>query len=228
MVATTIPSDRQRLPRFDRLERVVHWVNATLFLTVMATGLALYGGPVSTMVGRRVLMKNIHVAAGVLLPLPILFGLVLRSGRQLRADVRALSRWDAADRGWWRRSTRPRVRLGKFNPGQKANATFVGASIVVMLATGSIMRWYEPFSNDWRTGATFAHDWFALAIYITVAGHILFALADREALGAMVKGWVPSHWARAKRPRWYEEVTGESATGTGPVDSVGDLVARPD
>ena len=52
-----------------------------------------------------------------------------------------------------------------------------------MLGTGSIMKWFEPFPLDWRTGATFVHDWFALGIWIAVVGHILFALRDPDALG---------------------------------------------
>ena len=55
------------MARFDRTERIVHWANATLFLVLIATGAALYAGPVSTLVGRRVLMKNIHVYTGLLL-----------------------------------------------------------------------------------------------------------------------------------------------------------------
>ena len=62
------------MPRFDRTERIVHWANATLFLVLIATGAALYAGPVSTLVGRRVLMKNIHVYSGLLLPIPVLAG----------------------------------------------------------------------------------------------------------------------------------------------------------
>ena len=103
--------------------------------------------------------------------------------------------------------------LGKFNPGQKLNATFVAASIVVMLATGSIMHWFEPFSDDWRTGATFVHDWFALGIGLSAAGHIAFALADPDALRGMVRGWVPRAWAQAKRPRWYAEVDASRRRG---------------
>ena len=36
------------------------------------------------------------------------------------------------------------VRLGKFNPGQKLNAAFIAGAAIVMLATGSIMKWFEP------------------------------------------------------------------------------------
>ena len=113
--------------------------------------------------------------------------------------------------------------LGKFHPGQKLNATFVAASIVVMLATGSTMHWFEHFSDDWRTGATFVHDWFALGIGLSAAGHIAFALSDPDAFGGMVRGWVPRKWAQAKRARWLAEVDAESGDRG---DAVGDVVAR--
>ena len=76
---------------------MVHWANATLFLVLIATGAALYAGPVSTLVGRRVLVKNIHVYSGLLLPIPVLAGLLLRSGAAFRADFRRLSRWEVSD-----------------------------------------------------------------------------------------------------------------------------------
>jgi formate dehydrogenase subunit gamma len=196
---------QQRVPRFDRTERIVHWANATLFLVLIATGAALYAGPVSTLVGRRVLMKNIHVYTGLLLPIPVLAGLLLRSGAAFRADFRRLSRWDAEDRGWWRPSKRPNVELGKFNPGQKLNAVFILAAIPVMLGTGIIMRWFEPFPLDWRTGATFVHDWFAIGLFVAVLGHIGLACADPDALRGITRGWVTATWARTKRPRWYAE-----------------------
>jgi formate dehydrogenase subunit gamma len=223
------------VPRFDATERIVHWCSALLFLVLLATGAALYAGPVSTLVGRRTLVKNVHVYAGLLLPLPVLAGLVLRSGRQLRADVRRLSRWDREDRIWLRRSTRSRAELGKFNPGQKLNATFIGAAIVVMLATGSIMRWFEPFPDEWRTGATFVHDWFAFGIGLSALGHIILALSDRDALRGMVRGSVSPQWARVKRPRWYAELRSPlPSSGSAPADpagttgTIGDLVARPE
>ena len=216
----------QRILRFDRTERVVHWCNATLFLVLLFTGAALYVAPLSTLVAHRTLVKTIHVYSGLLLPVPIVLGLVLRSGAHFRADVSRLNRWTNDDRFWLRhsfsqRALRNRAQLGKFNPGQKLNAAFIGASIVVMLGTGSIMRWFEPFPDDWRTGATFVHDWFFLALVVVITGHILFALADPQSLRAIVRGWVTEHWARSKAPVWFEEVTSSGEART-PADAFGD------
>ena len=209
MVATTArhPDGRVRLPRFAPAVRALHWVNATLFLVLLATAAVLYVGPLSAAVGRRELVRQIHVYTGLALPLPFLVAYAGRWRNGLRSDVRALNRWDAHDRRWLRSFGRdPFVRLGKFNPGQKLNAAFVAGSIPVMLGTGSIMHWFGLFPVDWRTGATFVHDWIAIGLFLVVTGHVLKALSDPDALRGLVRGWVWADWARRERPRWYEEV----------------------
>jgi formate dehydrogenase subunit gamma len=201
----------KRILRFDRVERTVHWTNATLFLVLIFTGASLKIAALSTFVAHRHLVKDIHVYTGLLLPVPLVLGLLVPAGRQLRTDVGRLNRWSHDDRRWWSPSTRQQVQLGKFNPGQKLNAVFVAATIVVMLMTGSIMRWFEPFPNSWRTGATFVHDSTWLALIIVITGHILFALADRESLWSMLRGHVSSAWARRERPVWWAEVVSADA-----------------
>jgi formate dehydrogenase gamma subunit len=202
------------LPRFDFLERIVHWTNAILFSILMATASVLYVPPVSAIVGRRELVKTIHVYAGLLLPFPVLLGIVW--GRRFRDDLRRLNRWIADDMAWlrarqWKAGrSGGGVRLGKFNPGQKFNAAFTGGAIVLMLATGSIMRWYKPWPLRWRTGATFVHDWVAIALVVTITGHILFAIRDADSLRAMWRGGKISRaWARRHAPRWLEEIDAE-------------------
>jgi formate dehydrogenase subunit gamma len=194
------------LLRFDRVERTLHWVNATLFGILMLTGAALYAGPISVLVGNRLIVRNLHVYSGLLLPVPLLVAVVSRRGARLRADLGRLNRWSHDDARWFRRAQRKQVELGKFNPGQKLNAAFIGGAGVVMLATGSIMHWFEPFPIDWRTGATFVHDWFALGIWIAVLGHVFFALRDGDALDSMIGGTVPASWARKHAPLWYREL----------------------
>jgi formate dehydrogenase subunit gamma len=214
-----------QVPRFDRVERVVHWVTATLMLTLLATGFSLYVGPLSTLVGRRNLVRTIHVYSGLLLPIPVLIAIAMRAGAELRADLGRLNRWTRDDRAWWSRRRRAGVQLGKFNPGQKLNATFIGAAMVVMLMTGSIMRWFEPFSDSWRQGATFVHDWFAIGLLFAITGHILLAFRDPDALNGMVHGWVKPSWAKAERPRWFNQISAESTRSDGPA---GDAGARAD
>ena len=184
------------LVRFDRAERIVHWTTAALFGVLMLPGAALYAGPVSQLVGRRELVRTIHVMAGLALPLPLFVGVIGRWGRSLRGDLGRINRWSTD---------------GKFNTGQKANATFLGAAIVVMLATGSMMKWFDAFPTDWRTGATFVHDWFALGIWLSVIGHVFLAFRDPVVLHGMRHGTVTARWARTERPRWFEEQTGTTA-----------------
>ena len=223
MVATTTqPAERRQLLRFDAAERALHWVNATLFLVVMGTAAILYVGGLSAAVGRRELIRQIHVWCGIALPVPVLVALAGRWGRGFRADISRLNRWTKDDRRWFRSFGRdPYVQLGKFNPGQKLNASFIAGVIVVMVCTGSVMNWFHYFPVDWRTGATFVHDWVAVILFFVVVGHIGIALADPESLGSMLRGPVDASWARERRPRWYEEETGSDAKG----DVVGGQVA---
>lgn len=195
--------------RFDRTERWLHWANAALFLILLATGMILYIGPLSAAVGRRVLVKDVHVIAGVLLPAPLLVAYAGRWRTGLRRDVRRLARWSTDDRRWLTSlGRRGRTSMGKFNAGQKLNAIFVAGCIPLMLATGVIMRWFEPFPLDWRTGATFVHDWLALVLLAVVIGHILKALAEPVALRAMRTGTVPAVHAERHHPRWWHEIEG--------------------
>jgi formate dehydrogenase subunit gamma len=199
------PKDVGRLDRFTVAERWLHWTTALLVLTCAVTGLVLYVGELSAYVGRRNLVKDIHVLTGLLMPVPLLAAYAGRWRTAVRQDVRTLARWSPADRRWLRSlGRRASHQVGKFNAGQKANAAFVAGMIPVMLATGSIMRWFEPFPLSWRTGATFVHDWTAVATWVIVAGHILVALSRPSALRSMVVGWVPARWAAHHHPSWAE------------------------
>lgn len=194
--------------RFDRTERWLHWVNAALVGVLVVTGAVLYWGELASVVGRRTLFRDLHVLAGVALPVPFLIALPGRTGRALRRDLGALNRFSGDDIRWLRsRGGDPTVRLGKFNPGQKLNTAFVGAALVTLLATGLVLRFFSPFPLSWRTGATFIHDWTALALGVAVTAHVLLALSDPDALRGMVSGRVPDRWARRKRPRWYDDAS---------------------
>ncbi|MBO0729492.1 MAG: cytochrome b/b6 domain-containing protein [Acidimicrobiaceae bacterium] len=213
MVATT--RQPERVPRFDRVERALHWTNAILVAILVATAAVLYFEPLVRLVGRRALIEDIHVYTGLALPVPVIASLCGRWGRALRADLRRLNRWTAEDRQWLgattkgrdhRRWLRERLAIGKFNAGQKLNAAFVAGALLVLLGTGVILRWPNFWPLSWRTGATFVHDYLAVALVVVIVGHMMFALRDPDALGSMVRGWIPRSWARDHASAWLDEL----------------------
>lgn len=230
MAATTRPRSApvaSLLVRFDFVERVVHWVNAVLFGVLILTGAALYLEPIGALIGRRALVEEIHLYAGLGLPAPVILALCGPWGRSLRADLARFNRWTATDRRWMRAVLRSRperrrqmaeLRVGKFNAGQKLNAAFLAGAGLVMLGTGVIMRWYRPWPLDWRTGATFVHDWLALAVGVTIIGHVIMAVRDRDALRSMVTGTISVAWAKRHAASWLPgdesspKTTGNSLT----------------
>lgn len=183
MAATTIRPEVERR-RFDAVERFLHWTMAALVLTLLFTGASLYVGPLSTLVGRRELVKTVHVVAGLSLPVPFLLAFAGPWAARLRADVRLLNRWDDDDVRWLR-TVGHDGGGARFNAGQKLNAAFVAGALTVMLLTGAVLKWYAPFPDDWRTGATFVHDWTFLALTVVVVAHVVVALRHPESLAAM-------------------------------------------
>lgn len=191
------------LVRFTRAERWVHTATAALMGICIVTALILYVGPIAVAVGRRATVEQIHVIAGLALPVPLILGYLSRS---VREDVRRLSRFIPGDSAWLRSRNRRTAGLpvDKFNAGQKLNASFTTGAILVMWLTGIVMRFANSFSVTWRTGATFVHDWLFYAILVVVIGHIYMASKDREARRGMRHGVVDEDWARREHPAWAE------------------------
>lgn len=210
-----------RILRFDAVQRAAHWANALLFAILIVTALPLYFGSIERVVGRHVLIAEIHLWAGVAVPVPIAISLVGPWGRRMRADFRRFNRWTRDEIRWLRSFGwhAPQV-TDKYNPGQKLNAIFVGAAIVVMLGTGAMLKWFSLFPVSWRTGATFVHEVLAFVIVADIVGHICFALYQREALRSMVLGWVTPKWAAKHAPGWLAEQSAsadvETAAPPGP------------
>jgi formate dehydrogenase subunit gamma len=201
--------------RFSRVERLVHQSVAVLMLTTIATAAILYNGFLAVPVGHRRIVKLIHVYSGYALLVPIVVGV---GSAAYRADLRRLNRFSPADWRWLRSRTRRdgSIPVGKFNAGQKLNAALSTGGIIVMALTGTVMFFPDAVRLSWRTGASFVHDWFALAIGLLVSGHITYAMRDRESRRGMRTGLVSTGWAQAHHPDWAAELEGRPpGTGTG-------------
>ncbi|MFE9094742.1 cytochrome b/b6 domain-containing protein [Streptomyces sp. NPDC007264] len=193
-----------RVRRFTRAERWVHRATAALMGVCVVTAACLYIPALAELVGRRELVVRLHEWAGLLLPVPVLAGLVSRA---FRADLGHLNRWGPHDRVWLRaalrrdhrRASRP---AGKFNAGQKTYAAWIAGATLVMLGTGLLMWFTHLAPLVWRTSATFVHDWLALTIGVVVAGHVGMALGDPEARRGLRTGLVSRAWAEREHPLW--------------------------
>jgi formate dehydrogenase subunit gamma len=205
------------VPRFSRAERMIHRATAILMTTCILTAAVLYNGSISIMVGHRHLVELIHVYCGFALPVPMLLGILSFA---YRADLRRLGRFTPADRRWLRTRNRRdgTIAVGKFNAGQKLNASLSSGSILVLLGTGVLMYFVRLAPLPWRSGATFVHDWFSLALGLLVVGHVIFALKDPEARHGMRTGSVSRSWARTEHAGWLHDL--ESAEATEPAAEV--------
>ena len=178
--------------RFSRTERTLHWVNATGFFLLLATGLILYLPRLSILVGRRPLIKDIHLWGGIgwisSLAIVILLGDrsgILRTARDLE-----------------------RLEPSRFNVGQKVNALLSAAFALLFLASGLLL-WFGERDTRFRFASTvLLHDGLLYLSLILLAGHLYLAVihpATRHSLRGMTLGSVRTDWAREHHQKWHGE-----------------------
>jgi formate dehydrogenase subunit gamma len=194
--------------RFAVSSRWVHGLTGTFMIVCILTAAILYNGSLAVMVGHRYLVEQIHVYSGFALPVAPLAGIVSRAYRN---DVRRLNRFTSRDWTWLRSHTRRdgTIEVGKFNAGQKLNASLSAGSIATLLLSGTVMYFTKLTPLPWRSGATFVHDWFALGVGLLVVGHIFMASKDPHAMTGIRTGRVPLRWARKEHAGWAREIAGE-------------------
>jgi formate dehydrogenase subunit gamma len=188
---TATPPER-RLPRFGRTERTLHWVHAAAFLVLLGSGLCLYLPSLAELVGRRPLLKSIHIYTAVAWAVAIVVVVAFGDRRALRATVRELDRLDSS----------------RLNVGQKLNA-IVTAAFAILFGVSGLFLWYGERDTRFRLpGALLVHDWLMDVSLVLFAGHLFLSLIyprTRHALSGMTRGWVDEDWARTHHPEWAAE-----------------------
>jgi len=188
--------------RFSRTERAVHWVHASAFLVLLGSGLALYLPSLATEIGRRPLVKDVHLFTALAWAIALLAVVALGDRRGLRATTRELDVFDADDRRWL---LGRHVRQGRFNAGQKLNAAFT-AAFAVLLAVSGVLLWLGERDTRFRFDSTIVlHDVVAYLSVALLAGHLYLAVihpSTRHALRGMTVGTVREDWAREHHAKW--------------------------
>jgi len=189
--------------RFSRTERTLHWANATVFFVLLASGLVLYLPSLSVLVGRRPLVKDVHFWYGIAW-IPLLVLVVLAGDRRgIVRTARELDRFDRDD-GRWLAGRRPAPQ-GRFNAGQKVNATLTAAFTVLFLVSGLLL-WLGECDTRFRFASTVVlHDGLMYAALALLVGHLYLAVihpATRHALRGITIGTVSEDWARRHHAKW--------------------------
>jgi len=189
--------------RFSRTERALHWVNAAGFFVLLASGLVLYLPTLSAQVGRRPLVKDIHFWAGIGWVCALLLVALLGDRRGLLRTAREVDRFDREDVAWLR--LRRPAPQGRFNAGQKVNASLT-AAFFVLFAVSGLLLWLGERDTRFRFASTVVlHDGLLYASLALLVGHLYLAVihpATRHALRGMVLGTVREDWAAEHHPRW--------------------------
>jgi formate dehydrogenase subunit gamma len=203
------PPER-RLARFGRTERAVHWVHASAFLVLLATGLCLYLPSLAELVGRRPLFKSIHIYTAIAWAVALVLVVALGDRRALRRTAREIDRFDADDRRWLRTRRAPQ---GRLNAGQKLNAIVTAAFAILFSVTGFFL-WYGERDTRFRLpAALLVHDWLMDVSLVLFAGHLFLAVIypkTRHSLNGITRGWVDEEWALEHHRTWAEQAREEA------------------
>jgi formate dehydrogenase subunit gamma len=203
-------SDAAYIRRFSRTERSVHWIHASAFFVLLASGLVLYVPALGELVARRPLVKDVHLwtAAAWLVALALV--VVLGDRRGLRRTLAELDAFDDDDRRWLRRGKAPQ---GRFNAGQKLNVALT-AAFAFLFAVSGLLLWYGERDTRFRFDSTILlHDGLMYLSLVLLVGHLYLALIHpktRHALRGITRGDVRRDWALEHHRKW---VDGERGPG---------------
>jgi formate dehydrogenase subunit gamma len=198
----------RRLARFTRTERAVHWIHATAFLILLGSGLCLYLPSLAETVGRRPLLKSIHVYTAVAWAVALVLVVIVGDRAALRRTVHEIDMFDGDDRRWL---SGRRARSGRLNAGQKLNAILTAVFAILFAVTGFFL-WYGERDTRFRLpAALLVHDWLMYASLVLFLGHLYLALVHhttRHALNGITRGWVREDWARRHHAKWADAQAG--------------------
>ena len=110
----------------------------------------------SILIGRRPLLKDLHVYTAVAWIVALALVVVLGDRRRLRQTLHELDEFDGDDLLWLRAQPRPQ---GRFNAGQKVNAALTAAFALLFAVSGSLL-WLGERDHRFRFASTILlHDW---------------------------------------------------------------------
>ncbi len=194
------PKGNDRVHRFGRTERLLHWWIVLLFGLALLTGVAMGDEAESGS------LLRLHIGSVVFIGIGIVVALTFGDAVAILRSAKELFIFDRTDISFLVTTVRHpghvgHTHWGKFNIGQKVLAWSLLGSLAAVIVTGI---------NSWSAGegASGPHA-AAVVVTLTLLGaHIFMAVINpttRPALPGMIIGHVRRSWAAEHHPAWLED-----------------------
>ena len=196
------------IQRYNKAERVNHWIVAGCFVLLAISGLAFFYPAffwLTGVFGTPQLARIIHPFVGVVMFLGffIQFFRYWKYNLMEKEDVKWLTSVGQILKGEEVGDT------GKYNAGQKIMFWLMTVCMLTLLATGFIA-WRPYFADMFPIPviriALLLHAVSALVLIAGIIVHVYAAIWIKGTIRAMVEGVVTQAWAKAHHPRWYREI----------------------
>ena len=205
------------VPRFNAVERTVHWFTASAFIVLALTGLnvtfgryvllPVVGPDIFSTVSLWFKYAHNYVAFAFMIGLALMFVMWIAHNMPNRYDVQ----WIVSGGGLFTRGSHPPAR--KFNAGQKIVFWSVIIGGVALSITGVYMLFPFLFGDiHTQQLMTVLHAIFGVMLIAVIIAHIYIGTLGMEgAWDAMGTGRVDENWAREHHSVWYAELKGQPA-----------------
>lgn len=201
------------IQRYNKSERVNHWVVAGCFVLLAISGLGFFYPAffwLTHVFGSPQLARIVHPFVGVVM----FVGFFIQFFRYWKSNL--LNKDDIQ----WLKSVKIILmggelgNTGKYNGGQKMMFWLMTACVLLLLITG-VVAWRPYFAEMFPIPiirlALLLHACAALVLIAGIIVHVYAAIWVNGTIRAMVEGVVTQAWAKKHHPKWYQEVMDKKA-----------------
>lgn len=200
------------IERFSTSDRVLHWIVAASFFTLLLSGLGLYsrlftgyfnffGG------GQNAIL--VHKIGGIIFFFSSLY-MFFNHKKDISTFDQDDKEWVVKGGGYLSRDA-SHFNVGKYNPGQKLFALYIAATTAVLGVSG-VFIWLPTVFPRWIVQVSLlTHGLMFVGSVMFVVVHVYLAtIGNPGTIDAMLYGDVKRNWAKKHHPKWYKETTGEN------------------
>ena len=203
---------RREIERYTANERVNHWFTAITFVILALSGLALFHPSMywlTNLLGGGTWTRILHPFIGVAMFVSF-FVLALGfwgHNKLTRSDFKWLAQWRDVMNN--REEGLPEV--GRYNAGQKLLFWVMVWTMILLLVSGIVI-WQPYFAPVFPLTllrmAALTHAISAFVLILGIIVHIYAAIWIKGSMGAMMRGFVSSAWAKKHHSAWFRDVSG--------------------